>query len=184
MKAGYDIKLTALDRGPDRTVARQMFERAGVAERVTWKSGLSREELYAEARAAHVVVNMFAHGGAGGISYECLGLGMPVMQYANPAYFNLMYRSAPPFLNCRTEQEIFDKIVSCTQTDQLPEISAAGRDWVRKYIAPENALAGFLFYYSLLTGDLRFDPGPHIADMRGHVKSVLSGQYDPFACLT
>ena len=43
VRAGYDLELTALDRGPDRAVARAMFEHAGVVDRVSWKSHLSRD---------------------------------------------------------------------------------------------------------------------------------------------
>ena len=41
VKAGCDIELTTLDRGPDREVAKAMFERAGVNGRVRWMGHLS-----------------------------------------------------------------------------------------------------------------------------------------------
>ena len=126
---------------------------------------------------------MFAHGGAGGISFECLGMGVPVMQHAHATYFNLMYRSMAPFINCRSEDEIFDKIVWCCRTDGLSALSLAGQEWVRQHVAPENALIGFLFYYGLLTGDRRFDLGPHYQAMKDHVASLLAGTYDPYAGL-
>ncbi len=181
VKAGYNIKLTILERGPDKLVAKEMCDRAGISEYITWKSDLSRDELYEEILKSHVVVNMFAHGGAGGISYEAMALGRPVMQYANPDYFKLMYSgNIPPFINCRTEDEIYEKIIWCCQSDQLTSIGVDSSKWVTKYIDPENSLTGFLFYYTLLTGDKKNDFGPHIEDMEKHVKEVSSGKYDPF----
>ncbi len=180
VREGVDVQLTILDRGADREVARAMLEESGVVDHVIWKPGLSREDLYREARRAHIVVNMFHHGGSGGISYEMLRLGVPVMQYANPTYFQLMYGGAmPPFINCRTEDEILEKIRWAETTEELPRIAEAGTEWVEQHIVLENAMTGFLFYYSLLTGDKKLDYGPFIDEMKGHVKSVMGGRYDP-----
>ena len=185
MKAGYNIECVMLYRGADRDVAKEMVLRAGIASSMYWKPHLSRDELYREILDSDVVVNMFAHGGAGGISFEAMALGRPVMQYANPTYFDLMYGgSMPPFINCRTEQEIYEKIVWCCETDELNELAEEGVKWVWQHIDPEKALTTFLFYYSLLTGEKRLDFGPHIPDMQAHVEKVLTGAYDPFVSLS
>jgi hypothetical protein len=175
-----NVQLTILDRGADREIARNMIEESGVGAHVTWKPGLGRDDLYREAQRAHIAVNMFHHGGSGGISYEMLALGVPVMQYANPTYFRLMYGGAmPPFINCRTEDEIFEKIRWAATTQELPDIADAGRKWVAQHIVPESAMTGFLFYYSLLTGDKKIDCGPFVDEMRDHVRLVQEGRYDP-----
>ena len=126
---------------------------------------------------------MFAHGGGGGISFECLSLGVPVMQHAHRTYFELMYRSMPPFLNCRTEDEIFEKLVWCCETDRLGEVGEAGRAWVEQFVSPEHALTGFLFYYGLLTGDHRLERAPHLQEIAEHNRAVAERRYDPFAGL-
>lgn len=178
---GVNVHLIILDRGSDSKIAREMIVRAGVESSVTWKGNLSREELYAEMRRADVVVNMFAHGGAGGISYEAMSLGRPVMQYADPNFFDLLYGGTPPpFINCRTKEEILGKIVWAAQTKSLPEIGRRSQAWVTQHVDPERTLTKFLFYYSLLTGELKFDPSVHIRDTDTHVNEMLSGNYDPF----
>ncbi len=185
IRQGCNIKLRILDRGVDRDVAREMFMYAGVDEHVTWLEHLCRDELYREIKKSHVVVNMFAHGGAGGISFESLALGRPLMQYANPTYYQLMYGGAiPPFIKCFTEDEIFRKLLWCRETDLLPDLARDGRAWVEQHIAPENSMTGFRFYYSLITGDLKIDCGTHIQEMEDFADSVEAGTYDPLAGLS
>ena len=184
VQQGLDIHLRILDRGVDRGVAREMFRHAGVESHVTWIGHLGRDELYKEIKKSHVVVNMFAHGGAGGISFESLALGRPLMQYANPTYFQLMYGGAiPPFVDCFTEEEIHERLIWCRETDQLPVLAREGRAWVERHIAPENSMTGFRFYYSLITGDHKIDCGTHIQEMEDFANSVESGSYDPLAGL-
>lgn len=170
---GFPIELWILDRGADRAIARDMFIKAGVD--VHWLPNLTREELYKQINLADIVVNMFAHGGAGGISFEALALGRPVMQYANPTYFQLMYGgSMPPFVNCHTEKEIYRKIIWCCETEELSQIAAVGKQWVADFVAPEKALTKFLFYFSVLTGDARINFGDFIEEMKQHVEKVSS----------
>jgi len=184
LQQGCKLKLRILDRGVDRGVAREMFKHAGVEEHVTWLEHLDRDALYKEIKKSHVVVNMFAHGGAGGISFESIALGRPLMQYANPTYFQLMYGGAiPPFIECFTEDEIFEKLLWCRDTDRLPAVAQAGREWIDRHIAPENSMTGFRFYYSHITGDQKIDCGAHIQEMENFARSVEDGSYDPLAGL-
>lgn len=185
VKAGLPIHLVILDRGADREVARKMLAAAGVESQVEWLEHLDRQELFAQIQAADIVVNMFGHGGAGSISFEALALGRPVLQYANPTFFNLMYAgNMPPFLNARTEEEIYEKISWACSTDQLTQIAEEGKEWVAKYMSPRSALQQFLFYYSLLTGEKAMDFGPFIEETEAHIQAVLSGAYDPLASLS
>lgn len=185
IKEGLDLRLTVLDRGADRLVAKEMLERGGVLDRVEWRGHLSRDELYEEIRRCHLVANMFAHGGAGGISFESMALGRPVLQYANPTYFNLMYGTTDtPFISCRTEDEILDALRRLSTGAGLAEAAEKGQAWIGQYIDPDKALEKFRFYYTLLTGDERyFDYGPHFADSKRHAEAVAAGNYDPFAGL-
>ena len=182
VRQGHDLQLSILERGPDQAIAKEILARGGASDRVTWKGHLSRDDLYREISKAHIVVNMFAHGGAGGISYEALAVGRPVMQYANPTYFSLMYGGEmPPFISGYSSDEILSRLIWCRTEADLPAIAKRGRDWVRRHIAPPDALTDFLFYYSHLTGDRRLDFGLHIESMAAHVRSVQAGSYDPFA---
>ena len=185
VQQGLNVECTFLDRGPDREVARRMIEEAGVMGATRWFENLTRDQLYTEMREADIIVNMFAHGGAGGISFEGMAIGRPVMQFANPTYFRLNFGGdLPPFINCRTEEQICQQLRWYSENSaHLNLIAEQGLAWVHKHISWETSLDKFLFYYSLLTGARRIDYGPLIEDMEEHVAQVVGGEYDPFAGL-
>lgn len=181
VQSGLNVELVILDRGPDRKVAKEMLARARVDQTVSWRENMTREELYDEMLKADVVINMFAHGGAGGISFEAMALGTPVMQHADENYFRLLFGgNPPPIINCRTEEQILEKLVWCENTNQLSDIGRQSQEWVSEHVDPDKALTKFLFYYSLLTGDINIDLGTHIMDTETHVANMLAGKYDPF----
>jgi hypothetical protein len=179
---GLPVECVVLDRGPDSDVVRDMIEAGGVSHTVTWKPHLTRDELHREMVESDVVVSFFSHGGIGSIAMEAMSMRLPVLHYANRTYFDMMYGgNMPPVVNCRTENEIYEKIKWCCYSGQLRELGERGFEWVQEHVAPENSLTTFLYYYSLLTGDERIEFGPHIGDMEAHVRSVLEGSYDPLA---
>lgn len=184
VRDGYDIDCVILYRGHDRDVAKEMVRRAGpeVSSRFIWKNELNREELFQEFLNSDVIVNLFSCGGIGGITIEAMTLGCPMMQFGSKTYYDLAYAGVqPPYINCRTEDEIYDKIVWCCKNpEKLNDVAAEGKKWVEKYIAPQNSMKKFLFYYSALTGDRKLDFGPFIGEMEEHVKQMKAGTYDPF----
>lgn len=184
VQAGLDVECVVLHRGADKDIAKQMFVRAGVENAVVWKEHLSRNELHEQMLDADVVVNMFAHGGIGSISVEAMSLGIPLMQYVNPVYFDMMYGGVmPPVVNCRTVEEIYEKIAWCCETEDLDRLGEDGRQWVDRHVAPEQSLTTFLFYFCLLTGEKRLDFGPYLKEMDDHVAAVQAGTYDPYAMI-
>lgn len=178
-----DFECLLLERGPDWKVAKEMLAKAGYENdsRLEWREHLSREELYNVVLESDIVVNMFGHGGAGGISFECMALGTPVMQRAHRSYFNLMYKNLAPFLNAETVDDIYQHINHFVQhRGELVDVALAGREWADQFINPENSLDTFMFYYDFLTGDEKLDTGSVVEQYQAHSDSVINQTYDPF----
>lgn len=183
LRNDINFECVLLERGPDWRIAKEMIKKAGFEKdrRITWKPHLTREELYKEILESDIVVNMFGHGGAGGISFESLALGTPVMQRAHRSYFNLMYKNTAPFIKAESVDEIYKHIQYFSRNrEKLIEISLEGRHWADIFINPENALDTFLFYYSYFTEDMKLDTGGVIERYQKHSQSVLHKQYNPF----
>ncbi len=177
------FKLTILDRGQDAELARQIFEKAGVADspKINWKSHMDRDTLYQTILESDIVVNMFGHGGAGGISFESLAMGCPVMQRAHYSHFSLTYKTMAPFINCTTSKEIYNAIAHYSKNrEDLITVSRDSFEWADKLINPENSMHTFVYYYSLLTGDMKLDLGGYPEKISSFNDSIAKNTYDPF----
>jgi glycosyltransferase involved in cell wall biosynthesis len=149
---GVDAECVILDRGPDRKQARDIVEASPHASRFTWKPALSRDELFREMMLADIVVDQFDVGGLGGIAIEAMALGKPVMTYVSDRCLHVTYGPAPPVISARSEDEIFDAIVSHTDRAMLASIGRGSRQWAQQNHGWENCLDQLLVYFSLLTG--------------------------------
>lgn len=159
LDAGLDAECLMLDRGPDRTVARQMIEATPHAQRFVWLPHLNREDFFATMASADIVVDQFDVGGLGGIAVEAMALGKPVLLYLDQACVPIVYPEPPPVLNAFSEDEIHDRIVTHADRDALAALGQDARAWVHRNHSWETCLDTFLFYYALLTGHEVVDYG-------------------------
>ncbi|MFA6321525.1 MAG: glycosyltransferase [Candidatus Omnitrophota bacterium] len=156
VKEGLDGYCVILDRGPDRQAAKDMIKKSGVQDRFIWEKHLTREGLYEEFKKADVIVDQFDVGGLGGIAFEAMSFGKPVMMYLNEPCLRLVYPVMPPILNCYTEEEIYGQIIKCRDGNYLRVAGIGSAHWACKY---GNWDDSFCFYYTLLTGDKPQDYG-------------------------
>lgn len=157
--AGLDAHCTLLDRGPDRHEARRLVDALGLSSRVTWLPHLDRDALMRQIEACDVVVDQFDVGGFGGFCVEAMALGKPVMIYLNEECMRIAYPEMPPVLNCRTEEEILERVMECGDRARLDELGRGAERWIREFHSWENCLDQFLFYYTVLTGHRVVDYG-------------------------
>ena len=99
-ETSHPLRVIALNRGPDREVAHELVTELGLADIVEWRASLTHPEFYATIRDADVVVDQFDVGGMGGITWESMALGTPVLAYLHPGLDRLTsmlrHRSSTP----------------------------------------------------------------------------------------
>ena len=156
---GLNAQCVILDRGPDKDIAKTLISELNVEDKFIWKTHLSREELFKEYQNCDVVVDQFDVGGFGGMAIEAMSLGKPLLMYCNENCMKLVYNEFPPVLNCYTDDEIFQKIMSCEDRNYLFKIGVDTLKWVNKYHNWDSYLNILLFHYTRLTGNFFTDYG-------------------------
>lgn len=144
------VRLIALDRGPDRELARELVAELGLSEIVEWRGTLSHRALYETIQDADVVVDQFDVGGMGGIAWESMALGTPVLTYLHPSSDGLSFDVPTPVLNAYTEDEILQKLRLLGDSDVLEDRRRRVLEWMAT--RREGQLDRYLLYMALATG--------------------------------
>jgi glycosyltransferase involved in cell wall biosynthesis len=154
---GLDAECIMLFRGPDRENALELVKTLGIEDRIIWFPEMPREEYLKTMSEVDVVVDQFEVGAAGGVFMEALSLGKSVLSYINPVAYRLIYPELPPMLNCRTEDEIYQQLLKCSDREFLCNLGAQGKIWVNRYHSLENSTNLLLYYFSVFSGRKIFD---------------------------
>jgi glycosyltransferase involved in cell wall biosynthesis len=160
-----NARLVILDRGPDRVLARKLVCDLGMEKSVTWRKELSRDEYLAAARSSDVVVDQFDVGGFGGIAWEAMCLGKPVLGYINQECNELAYWGVPPILNAHTEDEILETLLTNLDKSNLTTRGDAILDWASLY-SWQSLAAKFLVYAEIGSGRRHFSYGVPLRDLQ------------------
>lgn len=152
LDAGCDVKCIILDRGPDRAEARRLVERSGKSDAFEWLPSQSPKAFADLTSRADVVVDQFDVGCLGGIATEAMSRGKSVMGYLDASSVSIFYDVLPPFLNCRSEEDIFDMIVSNQDRQALCRLGAAAERWVRINHGINSDFRELTFRIAMLTG--------------------------------
>ena len=127
----------------------------GLSDAVVWRATLSHAALYEAIQDADVVIDQFDVGGMGGIAWEAMALGTPVLTYLHPSSDRLSFDVPTPVLNAYTEDEILEKLRLLADPDALQEHRRLVREWMEP--RRNGQLDRYLLYMALATG--RHPPG-------------------------
>lgn len=168
VKSGLHAQCLVVSRGPDVRPAQALVAECGLTEHVQWLPSLTRGELFRRYAQADVVVDQFDVGGLGGIAIEAMAMGKPVLTFVDEQAARLQYDDPPPVLNCRTEDEICDRIMGCNDGAFLRELGQRARSWATRHHDWGHCLHRFLFWHATLTGDA--EPLKRYATLTGSMR--------------
>ena len=144
------LAVVMLDRGPDRELARAMVGDLGLDDVVEWRGSMRNDELYAAMAGADLIVDQFDVGAMGGIAWEAVTMGRPLLTYLAPDTAALVHDELPPILNARAEDEIVARLHEAMTPGRLDGLSAALARWAEPRGA-EGYLPRYLAYARLAT---------------------------------
>jgi glycosyltransferase involved in cell wall biosynthesis len=167
------IRLVLLDRGPDRHLARALLDKLGVGDLVEWRGAMNHRELYDAIQEANLVVDQFDVGGLGGIAWESLALGRPVLTYLHEESSLLSFDQPVPVFNAHTEDEITAALSAAADPAALARRAANVREWMST--RRHGFLDRYLYYMGLAIGRHAFEvpaPGPIREDSHARTPSA------------
>ena len=129
--AGGRAHLTAIDRGPDREVARRLVNELGLTDHVTFKAPLSEEERLRHLADADIVLDQFHLGAFGLGALEAMSIGRPLITFLHPEAFAMSYGTRrDPFVNARNPEQICDALWRLRDPAVRDELSATARAFI------------------------------------------------------
>jgi glycosyltransferase involved in cell wall biosynthesis len=152
------VHAVLLDRGPDRHAARDLVRDLGLEHAVTFSPPMSRAVLFRAMREADVVVDQFDVGALGGIAWEAMTVGTPVVTWLQPAANRIYFDVPTPVLNARETPEILEQLRLASDPVWLAQRAADVREW----IAPRSNsafISRYLVYAAIATGSSPIDLG-------------------------
>ena len=145
------FRLILVDHGSDRELARKMVAESGLAPHVEWRGQLSRDELYRTIEESDVIADQFDLGGLGGVAWEAMSLGKPVMMHLALPNDLLSYDKETPIIQAKSEDDILQALHKASDREWLDEQSKRVVDWMEPR-NPTRFIPRYLLYVSLATG--------------------------------
>lgn len=136
LKDGANIHCTILDRGADQDIAKQMVRDSGYAEHFTWLPSQTPADLRKLILEADIIADAFDVGAFGSIALESMIQAKPVMTYIDLKAASKVYDGPPAILNVKSEEDIYDMIMSHQDRSALCELGEQACQWAKANHAP------------------------------------------------
>lgn len=139
--AGRNFRLVMVDWGEETHLSRELIEKLGLGDRITWVKPLSRLALWPVVCGATAVLDQFAAPAFGGAGLEAMALGRRVISRISGADVGQFFSCTPPFLDAATAAEVALQIGRALD-DPADEagVGLSGQEWMRREHGIERQL--------------------------------------------
>ncbi|MBY0437706.1 MAG: glycosyltransferase, partial [Burkholderiales bacterium] len=163
-KEGRRIGLILCEWGANVEQSKALLSRSGFASHVQWTPPMAIVRFLRTCRASDCVVDQFKLGAMGGISVRAMMAGVPVISYLDEREVLRHYPEMPPIVNCRSTEEIVDRIRDLLdQPEERAHLGADSRAWIDRYHAKRTALNTQVRRYRDFLDGGGHDPGSSVA---------------------
>ncbi len=114
----------------DLNDAKHLISETRIQDSVRWLPLSNKRRLIELYNRSTAVFDQFIFGAFGTTAPEAMSCAKPVVGYAEPHYWNALHGSVPPILNCRTAEQIYDRMVELEDPSLGAKLGRAGREWV------------------------------------------------------
>jgi len=133
------LRLMMIAWGRDLQASRELVLGLGLEHQVTWLEPMRKPQLWQAYLSSHAVLDQFVLPSFGGITFEALALGRPVITNIDRTSAEEFFSEAPPIVAASTESEIaaaLRQIVSDPSDAQ--RIGDAGSAWIQRFHSAER----------------------------------------------
>ena len=143
------IRLVMFEYGPDFRHTKDLAKQLNIDHTISWIPVVPRKEIMMGLKCADLACGDFTHSWiAGGVTFEALSLGVPILKYRNAALHPELQEDLYPIINAATPSAIaggLDWAFSCP--GDLKKMGLQGRQWYDDAIVAP-ALEQFTNYIS------------------------------------
>jgi glycosyltransferase involved in cell wall biosynthesis len=138
---GADFKVEFVEWGQDVDATKKLISDLGVDRHFGWRPAFRKRELLIEYLRAAAVIDQFVFPAMGGITFEALAMGRPVISYLDAQQLGTFFGEAPPIHNCSTAEDIAKAMHSVIYDAKANiKLGQDAQNWVRKYHSSERVL--------------------------------------------
>jgi glycosyltransferase involved in cell wall biosynthesis len=160
---GLDFRLRAVAWGNDLERSRELLHELGVADRVEWIAPLKKRELWSQYLAADCVIDQFVVPAIGGVGFEAMILGRPVITAIDQGLARRFFGEAPPLFACRSIEEIAAAMRRVIREPAAAEAcGCACREWMRRYHSADRIVELQVEVYRRIT-EMQRPPARQVA---------------------
>jgi len=129
-----------------------LIEQGGCAGSVRWMEPMGTVKFERYSLACHMVCDQFKLGAFGGVFFKAMSLGVPICTYLDEESMRHRYSESPPIVNCRTENELVERIREFADAPAgLEALGRQGRTWIKRhYSAAETVRVQMKVFSQLL----------------------------------
>jgi len=126
------------DSANDLRSTKRLVSDLKIQDSITWLPVMNKNKLVELYNLSTAVFDQFIFGAFGTTVPEAMACAKPVVGYAEATYWKHLHGSVPPVLNCRTVDEIHERMVELEDPSYCEKAGLAARDWVEKTCSLEK----------------------------------------------
>lgn len=137
--------LVMCEYGPDVDETKKLVAKLGIENQVQWLPLLPRKAIMASLALSDLGASEFHFSwGGGGTVFECLAMGVPVLEYRDDSLHQGWYNEWYPSLRARVWTEAAAALQAFVDDPELyQEMGAQGRRWYERHVV-EETISGLL----------------------------------------
>lgn len=133
-KNGYRVGLICCEWGNNVLESMKLVDDYQITKYVKWVKPVGTVRFIQFCKTVDLVADQFKLGAFGGVTFKAMASGVPVMTYLNEELCLSRYHEMLPVVNCKTQQDIYDKIAHlCQNKDLLVAIGIKSKAWIYEH---------------------------------------------------
>ncbi len=135
----YEFKIIFVEYGLEVEETKKLIKDLDVESFFTWIQPVSKDELWKYYVSCEGVLDQFAIPGIGGVAFEAIAIGAPLITSIKEHEVSNFFGKKPPYLNCHKPEEIALQIEKVLNKD-FSEYKLQSREWFSKYHSSQRIL--------------------------------------------